>query len=125
MEDKRTWRRLLPETGRIGVIPQVGRVAVPPTCVRQTLSLTGNRRLRGVRAFWIEDGTRRWVTLIPADGRILRLLEGLEGGETIEFVGRPREWHGQNGDTCYAVVVRDMDVIPARRPARLHATQGA
>ena len=116
------WRRMLPKDGRIDVIPQVGRVAVPPKCIRQTLTLTGNRRLRGVRVYWVEDGVARLFTLVPGNGRMLRLMDGLTGGETLEFVGRPREWHGQDGETCYAVVVSDMDVIPTRRPAPRDAT---
>jgi len=117
MTENESWRRLLPTNGGIGVCPQIGRVVIPPTCVRQTLHLTGNRRIKAVRAYWIEGKLARFVSLLPATKGIRDMLDSLKGGETVEFMGTPREWHDMNGEVCYAVVVKDLRIIPAVKPA--------
>lgn len=113
INDNAAWKTLLPHGNGVGLAPQVGRVCVPPRCVRQRLTLSGGRTLRAVRAFWREDNVSRFVTLVPGNGRTLKMLDALRGGETIEFVGRSREWHDMDGVTCWTVVVSDMAVIPS------------
>lgn len=115
------WRALLPADGRIGVCTQVGRVFIPESCPRQTITMTGARLVRAVRACWPDGRFTRWVTLIPGDGKTLRTINGLSGGEIIEFAGQPCEWHDRNGGSCYAVVVRELE-ITARRSMRRTAT---
>ena len=87
--NNRSWKALLPRNGGIGVCPQIGRVKIPPVCPRSTLNLTGGRRIKTVR----------------------KELESLRGGETVEFIGRPCEWHDMSGQNYYIVIVTDMDVI--------------
>lgn len=115
------WRALLPAGGRIGVCTQVGRVFIPESCPRQTITMTGARLVRAVRACWPDGRFTRWVTIIPGDGRTLRTINGLSGGEIIEFAGQPCEWHDRNGGSCYAVVVHELE-ITARRSMRRPAT---
>lgn len=115
------WRALLPAGGRIGVCTQVGRVFVPESCPRQTITMTGARLVRAVRACWPDGRFTRWVTIIPGDGKTLRTINGLSGGEIVEFAGQPCEWHDRNGGSCYAVVVRELE-ITARRSLRRPAT---
>lgn len=115
------WRALLPADGRIGVCTQVGRVFIPESCPRQTITMTGARLVRAVRACWPDGRFTRWVTIIPGDGRTLRTINGLSGGEIIEFAGQPCEWHDRNGGSCYAVVVRELE-ITTRRSMRRTAT---
>ena len=43
--NNRAWKALLPQNGMIGMSPQVGRVKIPPLSVRQTLNLTGGRKI--------------------------------------------------------------------------------
>ena len=59
----------------------------------------------------------RFVSLLPATKGIRDMLDSLKGGETVEFMGTPREWHDMNGEVCYAVVVKDLRIIPAVKPA--------
>lgn len=108
------WKTMLPSDGAIGVCPQVGRVRIPPVAVRPTLTLTAGRRIKGVRACWFEGEAARFVTLVPATGRIRRDLETLRGGETVEFVGRPCEWHDMAGGVSYVVIVNDMHASAGR-----------
>ena len=115
------WRALLPAGGRIGVCTQVGRVFVPESCPRQTITMTGARLVRAVRACWPDGRFTRWVTIIPGDGKTLRTINGLSGGEIVDFAGQPCEWHDRNGGSCYAVVVRELE-ITARRSLRRPAT---
>lgn len=115
------WRALLPAGGRIGVSTQVGRVFIPESCPRQTITMTGARLVRAVRACWPDGRFTRWVTIIPGDGKTLRTINGLSGGEIVEFAGQPCEWHDRNGGSCYAVVVRELE-ITARRSLRRPAT---
>lgn len=115
------WRALLPADGRIGVCTQVGRVFIPESCPRQTITMTGARLVRAVRACWPDGRFTRWVTLIPGDGKTLRTINGLSGGEIIEFAGQPCEWHDRNSGSCYAVVVHELE-ITARRSMRRPAT---
>ena len=115
------WRALLPAGGRIGVCTQVGRVFIPESCPRQTITMTGARLVRAVRACWPDGRFTRWVTIIPGDGKTLRTINGLSGGEIVEFAGQPCEWHDRNGGSCYAVVVRELE-ITARRSLRRPAT---
>ncbi len=48
---------------------------------------------------------------MPSTGRIRKELDSLKGGETVEFIGRPCEWHDMSGQNYYIVIVTDMDVI--------------
>lgn len=48
--NNRAWKALLPQNGMIGMSPQVGRVKIPPIRVRQTLNLTGGRKIKAVKA---------------------------------------------------------------------------
>ncbi len=118
------WRALLPTDGRIGVCTQVGRVFIPDSCPRQTITMTGARLVRAVRACWPDGRFTRWVTIIPGDGKTLRTINGLSGGEIIEFAGQPCEWHDRNSGSCYAVVVRELE-ITARRSMRRTTTATA
>ena len=47
--NNRAWKALLPQNGMIGMSPQVGRVKIPPISVRQTLNLTGGRKIKAVK----------------------------------------------------------------------------
>ena len=67
-------------------------------------------------ACWQEANATRFVTLVPGNGRVLSTLDALKGGETVEFVGHSREWHGLDGTVCWTVVVNDMDVVPPTGP---------
>ena len=118
MENNTGWTTLLPRDGMMGLSPLAGRVTIPPAGLTHT-RLADGRTVRTVRACWPCDGETRFVTLIPHDGRILRLMEGLHGGETVEFVGRPREWRTAAGESCFAVVVHDLRAVdtPASRMA--------
>lgn len=113
--NNRSWKALLPRNGGIGVCPQIGRVRIPPVCPRSTLNLTGGRRIKTVRACWFEGDEARFVSLMPSTGRIRKELESLKGGETVEFIGRPCEWHDMSGQNYYIVIVTDMDIIMAKR----------
>lgn len=97
--NNRSWKALLPRNGGIGVCPQIGRVKIPPVCPRSTLNLTGGRRIKTVRACWFEGDEARFVSLMPSTGRIRKELDSLKGGETVEFIGRPCEWHDMSGRT--------------------------
>lgn len=123
MDGNASWRTLLPDRERPGMAPQVGRVHVTPACARQRLVMPGGRAVRGVRAFWREADAPRFVTLVPGNGRMLNMLNALRGGETVEFVGHSREWHGMDGVTCWAVVVTDMDVTASTVRPRINATR--
>ena len=119
VDDKKTaWRALLPRGGMMGLSPQAGRVTIPMAGLTHT-RLADGRTVRTLRACWPCEGETRYVTLIPHDGRILRLMDGLHGGETVEFVGRPREWRTMAGESCFAVVVYDLHAAatPASRMA--------
>ena len=109
--NNRSWKALLPRNGGIGVCPQIGRVKIPPVCPRSTLNLTGGRRIKTVRACWFEGDEARFVYLMTSTGRIRKELDSLKGGETVEFIGRPCEWHDMSGQNYYIVIVTDMDVI--------------
>lgn len=76
----------------------------------------GRTHRTGVRACWQEANATRFVTLVPGNGRVLSTLDALKGGETVEFVGHSREWHGLDGTVCWTVVVNDMDVVPPTGP---------
>lgn len=89
--NNRAWKALLPQNGMIGMSPQVGRVKIPPIRVRQTLNLTGGRKIKAVKACWLEKDSARFVTLVPSTGRLRMEMDSLKGGETIEFVGHSRE----------------------------------
>lgn len=115
----RSWKALLPRNGGIGVCPQIGRVKILPTSSRPTLRLTGNRRIKGVRACWFEGDETRFVTLIPSTGRLRKEMESLKGGETVEFIGRPCEWHDMSGQNYYIVIVTDMDIIESESFANM------
>lgn len=109
--ENRSWMKLLPANGGIGVCPQIGRVKIPPACIRKTLHLTNGRQIKGVTACWFENDSIRTLTLVPATGRLRKELESLKGCETIEFIGRPCEWNDMNGTISYVVIVTDMNII--------------
>lgn len=109
--NNRAWKALLPQNGMIGMRPQVGRVKIPPISVRQTLNLTGGRKIKAVKACWLEKDSARFVTLVPSTGRLRLEMDSLKGGETIEFVGHSREWHDMSGQNYFVVIVTDMDII--------------
>ena len=109
--NNRAWKALLPQNGMIGMSPQVGRVKIPPIRVRQTLNLTGGRKIKAVKACWFEKDSARFVTLVPSTGRLRMEMDSLKGGETIEFVGHSREWHDMSGQNYFVVIVTDMDII--------------
>lgn len=55
---------------------------------------------------------------MPSTGRIRKELESLKGGETVEFIGRPCEWHDMSGQNYYIVIVTDMDIIEPPKRSR-------
>ncbi len=116
MDDNRAWKTLLPKDGGLGMCPQIGRVWIPAVYARPTLNLAGGGRIRGLRACWPEGGSTRFVTLVPSTGRLRKEMDALTGGETVEFIGRPSEWHDMSGQTSYIVVVTDMAVTATKRP---------
>lgn len=82
-----------------------------------TLNLTGGRRIKTVRACWFEGDEARFVSLMPSTGRIRKELDSLKGGETVEFIGRPCEWHDMSGQNYYIVIVIDIVILPKRQNA--------
>ena len=117
--NNRSWKALLPRNGGIGVCPQIGRVKIPPVCPRSTLNLTGGRRIKTVRACWFEGDEARFVSLMPSTGRIRKELESLRCGETVEFIGRPCEWHDMSGQNYYIVIVTDMGIVESESFANM------
>ena len=67
--NNRAWKALLPQNGMIGMSPQVGRVKIPPIRVRQTLNLTGGRKIKAVKACWLEKGFGQIRHTCPLDGK--------------------------------------------------------
>lgn len=122
MDENHAWRTMLPSGGGFGMCPQVGRVWIPAVYSRPTLNLAGGRRIKGLRACWPEGGSTRFVTLVPSTGRIRKAMDSLTGGETVEFIGRPSEWHDMSGQTSYIVVVADMAVAAQKRTNGAAAT---
>lgn len=115
MSENHAWKTLLPDDGGLGMCPQIGRVWIPAVYTRPTLNLAGGRRIKGLRACWPEGKSTRFVTLIPSTGRLRKEMDSLTGGETVEFIGHPSEWHDMSGQTSYIVVVTDMAVSATKR----------
>ena len=66
---------------------------------------------------WFEGDEARFVSLMPSTGRIRKELDSLKGGETVEFIGRPCEWHDMSGQNYYIVIVIDIVILPKRQNA--------
>ena len=105
-----SWRMLLPHDGMIGMSPQVGRVSVPMAGITR-LRTSDGRRGPALRGVWSEGGRSLYVLLVPYDGRVSRMMRDVNRGDVIEFVGMSGERRDAGGDTHYAVVVHDMNVV--------------
>lgn len=105
-----SWRMLLPHDGMIGMSPQVGRVSVPMAGITH-LRTSDGRRCPALRGVWSEAGRSLYVLLVPYDGRVSRMMQDVNRRDVIEFVGMSGERRDAGGDTHYAVVVHDMNVV--------------
>lgn len=62
--NNRAWKALLPQNGMIGMSRR-SQGEDPSIRVRQTLNLTGGRKIKAVKACWFEKDSARFVTLVP------------------------------------------------------------